>query len=69
MYYVDELLENFRISNLVTIFDDIKIIGGWKYTPYGILCNLQFELGGKTVEIDVEVINRNLNYNILLGRP
>ena len=24
MYYVDELLENFRISNLVTIFDDIK---------------------------------------------
>ena len=26
-------------------------------------------LGGKTVEIDVEVIDRNLDYNILLGRP
>jgi len=30
---------------------------------------LQVELGGKTVEIDVEVINGNLYYNILLGRP
>ena len=30
---------------------------------------MQVELGGKTVEIDVEVINENLDYNILLGRP
>jgi len=30
---------------------------------------LQFELGGKTVEMDVEVIDGNLYYNILLGRP
>jgi len=30
---------------------------------------LQVELGEKTVEIDVEVIDGNLDYNILLGRP
>jgi len=29
---------------------------------------LQIELGGKIVEIDVEVIDGNLDYNILLGR-
>lgn len=39
------------------------------YTPYSILSNLQVELGGKTIEIEVEVIDRNLDYNILLGRP
>ena len=30
---------------------------------------MQVELWGKIVEIDVEVIDRNLDYNILLGRP
>ena len=30
---------------------------------------MQVELGGKTVEIDVEVIDGNLDYNIILGRP
>ena len=29
---------------------------------------MQAELGGKIVEIDVEVIEGNLDYNILLGR-
>ena len=39
------------------------------YTPYGILSNLQVERGAKTVEIEVEVIDGNLDYNILMGRP
>jgi len=47
----------------------LKSFDGQSYTPYGILNNLQVELGGKTVEIDVEVIDGNLDYNILLGRP
>jgi hypothetical protein len=47
----------------------LKAFDGRTYTPYGILSNLQVELGGKTVEIDVEVIDGNLDYNILLGRP
>ena len=47
----------------------LKEFDGRTCMPYGILSNLQVELGGKTVEIDVEVINGNLDYNILLGRP
>ena len=47
----------------------LKAFDGRTYTPYGILSNLKVELGGKTVEIDVEVIDGNINYNILLGRP
>lgn len=47
----------------------LKSFDGRTYTPYGILSNLQVELGGKTVEIEVKVIDRNLDYNILLGRP
>jgi hypothetical protein len=47
----------------------LKAFDGRTYTPYGILSNLKVELGGKTVEIDVEVIDGNLDYNILLGRP
>jgi len=47
----------------------LKAFDGRTYTPYGILSNLQVELGGKIVEIEVEVIDGNLDYNILLGRP
>ena len=47
----------------------LKAFDGRTYTPYGILRNLQVELGGKTLEIDVEVIEGNLYYNVLLGRP
>eukprot|EP00253_Pinus_taeda_P014433 PITA_14433 len=47
----------------------LKAFDGRTYTPYGILSNLQVELGGEIVEIDVEVIDGNLDYNILLGRP
>jgi len=37
--------------------------------PYGILSNLEVEPGGNIVEIEVEVIDGNLDYNILLGKP
>ena len=47
----------------------LKAFDGRTYTPYGILSNLQIKLGGKIVEINVEVIDGNLDYNILLGRP
>jgi len=47
----------------------LKAFDGQSYTPYGILSNLQVELGDKTVGIDVEVIDGNLDYKILLGRP
>lgn len=47
----------------------LKAFDGRTYIPYGILSNFQVELGGKTVEIEVKVIDGNLDYNILLGRP
>jgi len=47
----------------------LKAFDGRTYMPYGILSNLQVELGGKTIEIEFEVIDGNLDYNILLGRP
>ena len=47
----------------------LKAFDGCTYTTYGILSNLQVKLGGKVVEIHVEVIDGSLDYNILLGRP
>ena len=47
----------------------LKAFDGRTYKPCGIINNLQVELGGKTISIDVEVVGRPLDYNILLGRP
>ena len=47
----------------------LKAFDSRTYTPYGILSNPQIELWGKTVTVEVEVIDRPLEYNILLGRP
>ena len=33
------------------------------------MSNLQIKLAGKTVTVEVEVVDGSLNYNILLGRP
>ena len=34
-----------------------------------IINNMHVELGGKKVNVEVEVVDRLLDYNILLGRP
>lgn len=47
----------------------LKGFDGHTYMPCGILSNLQIEIGGKTVTIEVEVVDIPLDYNILLGRP
>ena len=39
------------------------------YKPCGIINNLHDELGGKTVNADIEVVDGPLEYHILLGRP
>jgi hypothetical protein len=41
---------------------------GRVFHPHGILQSLPIQLGGKTVTIDVEVVNAPLDYNLLLGR-
>ena len=37
-------------------------------SPEGLLQNVPVELGGKTILIDIEVIDVTLDYNILFGR-
>ena len=36
------------------------------FSPHGILAAFLIELGGKTVTVEVEVVNAPLDYNLLL---
>ena len=47
----------------------LKAFDGRTYMTFGILSNLQIELGGKLVTVDIEVVDGILDYNVLLGRP
>ena len=40
---------------------------GRSFRSLGIIPSLKFQLGGKTVAIEVEVVDAPLDYNILLG--
>ena len=46
----------------------LTAFGGISFRPHGILPSLEFQLGGKTVAIEVEVVDVPLDYNLLLGR-
>ena len=45
----------------------LKSFNGRGFQPHGLLLALSVELGGKTVSIQVEVVDAPLDYNILLG--
>ena len=47
----------------------LKAFDGHTYKAYRILNNLQVELVGKSVTVEAKVVDRPLDYNILLGRP
>ena len=47
---------------MLTMFD------GRSFRPHGILPSLKFYLGGKTIAIEVKVVDAPLDYNLLLGR-
>ena len=47
---------------MLTTFD------GRSFRPHEILPSLNVRLGGKTIAIEVEVVDEPLDYNILLGR-
>jgi hypothetical protein len=51
-----------KSSNMLTSFD------GHSFHPHGILPTFLVQLGGKTVEVEVEVVDAPLDYNLLLGR-
>lgn len=67
MHYVHIMLEShwFPPSQLVSeYFGSFR----WERFPmYGILNSLPIELEGKTINLEVEVVEANLNYNLLLG--
>jgi hypothetical protein len=46
----------------------LRAYDGRSASPEGIFQNVPIELGGKTILIDIEVIEAQLEYNILLGR-
>jgi hypothetical protein len=46
----------------------LKYFDGHFFKPHGILTSLSIELGGKTVSVEVEVVDATLDYNMLLGR-
>ena len=46
----------------------LKAFDGHIFKPHEILTALPIKIGGKTVTIDVEVIDAPLDYNLLLGR-
>jgi hypothetical protein len=46
---------------MLTYFD------GCSFFPHGILPTFLIQLGGKTVEVDVGVVDAPLDYNLLLG--
>ena len=53
---------------LVTSPTTLKSFDGWGFQPHGLISALVVELGGKTVSIQVEVVDAPLDYNLLLGR-
>ena len=46
----------------------LKAFDGHMFTPHGILTAFPIGLGGKTIIVEVEVVNAPLDYNLLLGR-
>jgi hypothetical protein len=46
----------------------LKAFNGSGFKPYGVLPSLPVTLEGKTVQVEVEVFDAPLDYNLLLGR-
>jgi hypothetical protein len=60
MHYVIGIMS--LSPTLLTTFD------GCSFRPHGIIPSFPVQLGGKTMCVDVEVVDTSLNYNLLLGR-
>ena len=51
-----------KYVNILTTFDGIS------FRLHGILPSLEVQLGGKTLAIEIKVVDVPLDYNLLLGR-
>ena len=45
-----------------------KTFDGHSFSPHGLIVSCPIEWGGKTVTMDVEVVDAPRDYNFLLGR-
>ena len=54
-------------SNINQSPTTLKTFDGHGFKRYGILNYFPMELGGKTMSIDIKVVNAPLDYNLLLG--
>ena len=45
----------------------LKAFDGHVFKPHGIVPSLLVTLGGKTVNVEVEVVDAPIDYNLLLG--
>ena len=52
---------------LVTSPTTLKAFDGQVFQPHGLISAIAVELGGKTISIQVEVVDSPLDYNLLLG--
>ena len=52
---------------LLTSPTTLKAFDGWGFQPHDLISALVVELGGKTISIQVEVVDAPLDYNLLLG--
>ena len=52
---------------LVTSPMTLKAFDKFDFQPHGLISALVVELGGKTISIQVEVVDAPLDYNLLLG--
>ena len=46
----------------------LKAFDGHLFPPHGLITAFPIYLGGKIVQVDVEVVDEPIDYNILLGR-
>ncbi len=53
---------------LSPLSNSLKAFDGHTFIPKGYLASYPITLHGKTIMVDIEVIDKKLNYNLLLGR-
>jgi hypothetical protein len=61
------LLEIHRLSSLTESHNTLKAFNGYGFKPYDVLPSFPITLEGKTINVEVEVFDAPLDYNLLLG--
>jgi hypothetical protein len=65
MHYVQTVWQKLGSLELIPSAITLRAYDGRPSSPEGLFQNVPVELGGKTILIDIEVIDAPLDYNIL----